>query len=229
VTDLRTRIVEAAARLLREQGLAAVTTRGVADAAGVQAPAIYRLFGDKDGLLDALAEHAMAGYVDTKAADVETDDPVADLRAAWGRHIAFGLANPALFGILADPGRASPAAAAGVEILRARVHRIALAGRLRLPEERVVALIHAAGTGAVLTLLATPEPARDPALPDVLYDAVMRAALTDAPDAPGDHVAAAALALRAAAPGLEPFTPGERALLIEWLDRVGGQRPSSAA
>ena len=52
--------MEVAARLLREQGAAAVTTRAVAMAAGVQAPTIYRLFGDKDGLLDAVAEYVLA-------------------------------------------------------------------------------------------------------------------------------------------------------------------------
>ena len=60
--DARTRIVEVAARLLQEQGPAAGTTRGVAQGAGVQAPMIYRLFGDKDGLLDAVAEHVLAAY-----------------------------------------------------------------------------------------------------------------------------------------------------------------------
>ncbi|WP_338419811.1 TetR family transcriptional regulator [Streptomyces klenkii] len=36
-----------------------MTTRAVAAAAGVQAPAIYRLFGDKDGLLEAVAEQRL--------------------------------------------------------------------------------------------------------------------------------------------------------------------------
>src|SRR5579862_10063683 len=58
--ETRDNLVEVAARLLREQGAAAVTTRAVAEAAGVQAPTIYRLFGDKDGLLDAAAEHVVA-------------------------------------------------------------------------------------------------------------------------------------------------------------------------
>ncbi|MDQ2795770.1 MAG: TetR/AcrR family transcriptional regulator, partial [Actinomycetota bacterium] len=47
-------MIDVAARLLQEEGPAAVTTRGVALAAGVQAPAVYRLFGDKDGLLEAV-------------------------------------------------------------------------------------------------------------------------------------------------------------------------------
>ena len=56
----RANLVEVAAQLLREQGPTGVTTRAVAQAAGVQAPTIYRLFGDKDGLLDAVAEHVFA-------------------------------------------------------------------------------------------------------------------------------------------------------------------------
>ncbi len=219
--ELRSRIVAAAARLLRERGAASVTTRGIAQAAGVQAPAIYRLFGDKDGLLDAVAEHELARYVDDKALAVETADPVADLYAAWDRHIRFGLANPSLYALLADPDRAarSPVAAAGLEILRTRVHRIAVLGRLRVSERRAVELIHAAGTGVVLTLLAAAED-RDPQLADLLYDAVMRSVLTDAPTFDADHASAAAIALRAAAPELVMLTPGERRLLTEWLDRV---------
>lgn len=80
-----------------KQGPRAVTTRGVAEAAGVQAPTIYRLFGDKDGLLDAVAEHQPARYVADKSLSEQSDDPVADLHAAWRRHVDFGLDNPALF------------------------------------------------------------------------------------------------------------------------------------
>ena len=220
--ETRSRIVEAAARLLQDQGPAAVTTRSVAQAAGVQAPAIYRLFGDKDGLLDAVAEHEFARYVTGKTAAEETDDPVADLRAAWDRHVRFGLAHPALFALLTDPERAarSPVAAAGLEVLRARVRRIAAAGRLRVPEQRAVDLIHAAGTGAVLTLLATTVQDRDPALADSLYDAVMGAVLGEAPPTTTDHALTAAVALRAAVPELAMLSPGERTLLGEWLDRM---------
>src|SRR3989337_478460 len=105
--DVRATIIDAASRLLREDGAAAVTTRAVAAAAGVQAPAIYRLFGDKDGLLDAIAEHVFTSYVATKAAQVAGSpaDPLAELRAGWDTHIGFGLANPALMSLLAEPGR----------------------------------------------------------------------------------------------------------------------------
>ena len=69
--DVRAGILAATARLLAEEGADAVTTRAVAQASGVQAPTIYRLFGDKDGLVDALAEHVMAGYVADEAQAAE--------------------------------------------------------------------------------------------------------------------------------------------------------------
>jgi AcrR family transcriptional regulator len=216
--ETRANLVEVAAQLLREQGPAAVTTRAVAQAAGVQAPTIYRLFGDKDGLLDAVAEHVLATYVAGKTLAEDDGDPVADLRAGWDTHVGFGLANPALFGLLTDPGRGtrSPAVAAGLEVLRTRVRRVAAAGRLR------VALSHAAGTGAVLTLLSLPPEDRDPGLADAMYDAVTLSILTDAPALAEDGTTAAAVAFRTVVPRLSMLTDAERALLSEWLDQASG-------
>jgi AcrR family transcriptional regulator len=221
-TDRRETIVEVAAQLLREHGPAGVTTRAVAAAAGAQAPTIYRLFGDKDGLLDAVAEHVFASYVAGKALADESADPVADLRAGWDTHLGFGLANPGLAALLSEPGRGtrSPAVLAGIEVLRARVHRVAAAGRLRVSERRAVELVHAAGTGAVLALLATPPDTRDLGLADAMWEAVAAAILTGAPDHPDDPTAAAAVAFRTVAPELPGLTAAERALLTEWLDRA---------
>src|SRR5690242_6235305 len=196
-TDARARIVAVAARLLREQGPAAVTTRGVAEAAGMQAPAIYRLFGDKDGLLEAVAEHVMADYVAAKAAVVEAAaaddvDPLDDLRAGWRTQIDFGLTNPAVFRLLSDPDRVrhSPAAQSGRRVLESRIRRVAATGRLRVSEQRAVELMQAAGVGAIQTLLATAPQHRDPDLADVLYDAVLRHILTEATPRRNDDQAA---------------------------------------
>lgn len=228
-SETRANIIAAASRLLREFGPVAVTTRGVAQAAKVQAPTIYRLFGDKDGLLDAVAEQVMQTYVSTKSAVAAEAavDPVADLRAGWDRHIEFGLANPALFRLLADPDRGarSPAAIAGNEVLRSRIGRIAAAGRLRVGEQRALELIQAAGTGAVLTLLATPERDRDPELANAMYDAVSRVILTEAPVLAGNDAAAAAVTFRTIVPRLDLLSRTERALMAEWLDRVIDVRP----
>ena len=53
----RERILAAALDLLNTSGRDALTTRAVAEAAGVQPPVIYRHFRDKEGMLEALAEH----------------------------------------------------------------------------------------------------------------------------------------------------------------------------
>ncbi|GAA0264329.1 TetR/AcrR family transcriptional regulator [Actinomadura nitritigenes] len=225
--DTRARIIDAAARLLQDHGPAAVTTRGVAEAAGVQAPAIYRLFGDKDGLLEAVAEHVMATYVSAKAeivraAAAEEADPLDDLRSGWLMQIDFGVANPALFRLFSDPDRVlhSPAARSGRRVLESRVHRVAESGRLRVSERRAVDLIQAAGIGTIQTLLATPPEQRDAALAESMYEAVLRQILTDAPDGTAGGSTATAVAFRAIAPGLTALTEGERRLLTEWLDRV---------
>jgi AcrR family transcriptional regulator len=219
--DVRSGIVEAAARVLREQGVRAVTTRGVAQAAGVQAPTIYRLFGDKDGLLDAVAEHVMSTYVAAKATTAGADDPVADLRTGWRMHVDFGLANPDLFALLHSPARAgSPATVAGIEVLRERVRQLAAAGLLRVDQERAVLMIHAAGTGAVLALLETPVAARDPGLADAMFDAVTAQILAPAPAAPGTDVRTVAVTFAAVADQLPALTAAERALMVEWVGRA---------
>lgn len=225
--DTRSRIIEAAATLLRDGGPPAVTTRGVAQSAGVQAPAIYRLFGDKDGLLEAVAEHVLAEWVATKAlivatAEAEGLDPVDDLRAGWSAQVEFGMKNPALFRLLSDPTRAtgSAAASSGKRVLESRIHRVAEAGRLRVPEKRAVGLFQTAGVGVVTTLLAAPAAERDPGLAEAALDAVLAQILTDRPAVAHDGPLAAVVAVRATAPRLAALSASERLLLTEWLDRV---------
>ncbi|PZE76170.1 TetR family transcriptional regulator [Curtobacterium sp. MCBD17_019] len=235
--DVRMRIVTAAAELLRDEGAVAVTTRAVAERAGVQAPTIYRLFGDKDGLLDAVAEHAMTTFSATKAAAVDAVtgvDPVADLRAGWAMTIAFGLANPDLFVIMSDPrrGRDSPAVAAGIRLLEERLRRVAAAGRLAVRERDAVRLMHAAGLGAVLAILDEPADERDPRLADVVFDAVMTQVLAPEPADEGPRgtsgVRTAAITLRASIDELGALSSAERGVLAEWLDRIVDHDPPTS-
>jgi len=220
----RTAIVEVAADLFHTGGSAAVTTRAVAAAAGVQAPTIYRLFGDKEGLLDAVAEHSFAAYVEGKTLSEKTDDPVADLDDGWDTHIGFGLANPALFALVSDPqrGRRLLAAAGGEDILLDRMHRVALTGRLKVTERRAVEMIRAAGTGVVLTLLTMPPAERDLALVDSIYGAVKHAIISDVPVIPLGGTTSAAVALRANLSDVTVLSAAEHALMTEWLDRIAG-------
>ena len=219
----RAQLVEVAAHLLATQGPDAVTTRAVALAAGMQAPTIYRLFGDKNGLLDAVAEHGFASYLARKPPVGADADPVESLHAGWELHVGFGLANPELFRLMyttlrTPQGRA--VAAAGIGILQARVRRVAEAGRLRVTERRAADLIHAAGTGVVFTLIDQAAAERDDTLADTAWESVCATILTEASAGVATGPAAAAVTLRAALPELTALTAAERTLLGDWLDRI---------
>ena len=231
-TEVRGRIVRATAKLLADGGREAVSTRSVSAAAGVQAPTIYRQFGDMRGLLDAVARETLAEYVRRKAAPEPTADPIADLRRGWNLHVAFGLANPAVYPLLfADPSAAVAAASAASDaagILDRLLTRAAEAGRLRVSVPHAARLLSAAGSGVTLSLIAAPPEARDPRLADAMREAVF-AAITVRPDAPAAladaagprRVAARAVALHAVlAEAPRVLTAAERRLLGEWLDRL---------
>lgn len=222
--DVRDRILDACIALLKKGGRDAVTTRAAAQAAGVQAPALYRLFNDKTGLLDAVAEHGFAAYLEGKKIRSHTADPVADLRAGWKLHIEFGLANPDIYLLMyADPraGTKTPAAARSYRMLQEHFHRVAVAGRLRVSKERAANLFHAAAAGTVLALLAMPEGKRDMKLSGLACEAVLTAVTTAQTKAPHDASGAtAAVMLRAVLPSSTVLTEGERGLMSEWLDRL---------
>lgn len=221
--DVRNRIVAAAAGLIATGGRDAATTRAVAAAAGVQAPTIYRCFGDKRGLLDAVAEHGLAAYVAGKQTREQHPDPVQELRAGWDMHVAFGLAHPGLFSIMAgdaQPRPPSPAAAAGLDVLRRRIRDIALAGRLRVSEARALLLLQSIGNGTVLTLLGETEDHRDPRLSETAREAVI-AAITNDSVAPAENgPSGAAATLYAFLDQTSILTNGERHLMEELLQRI---------
>jgi len=226
----RDRILRAAATLLAEGGREAVSTRAVSAAAGVQPPTIYRQFGDMQGLLDAVADDGFARYVRAKTARKGGEDPVADLRAGWDLHVGFGLANPALYALMYGDPRPGARAAAAVEahnLLDRLVRRVAAAGRLRVGVDSATRMIHAAGVGVVLTLIAAAGADRDLAVSDLTREAILAAVTTDATpsEAPAQterrRALGHAVALKAVLPEVSAaFTSAERGLLAEWLDRL---------
>src|SRR5688500_5589783 len=180
----REAILDAAADLLARGGRDAVSTRAVCAAAGVQAPILYRLFGDKQGLLDAVATRGLVSYLARKRDMPPSGDPVEDLRRGWDLHVGFGLANPALYALIYGeprPGVETPAAREAAVVLAAQVRRIAEAGRLRVSEERAAHLVHAAGCGMTFTLISLPADQRDPALSTLARESVLAAVTTDPP------------------------------------------------
>lgn len=235
-SDTRERILVAAARLLAEGGSEALSTRAVSAAAGVQAPTLYRVFGDKDGLLDAVAGYGFERYLAEKHAMTPTGDPVEDLRRGWDTHVDFGLTHPAFYVLMygtVRPGHRPAAAEDAYVMLRAMVERTARAGRLRVPVDAAAQRIQATCAGVTLALISTPTEDRDPALSPRLRDTVLASLTTDPdPTGPtsGDASADAAVAVHAlalnAALGEQstPLSDTETALLRDWLERLAAPR-----
>jgi AcrR family transcriptional regulator len=221
--SVRERIVRVAAELLAKNGREAVSTRAVSAAAGVQAPAIYRQFGDMRGLLEEAARRILADYVRDKAKRRPSADPVEDFRRGWDEHVAFGLANPDAYSILYSGAEESAPAREGLAILESLLARLAEAGRLRMNVSDAARLVHAGGKGVVFSLIAAP----DPRLSDAMREAVLTAITETAPKPARTtkRIAPRAVALRAVLPEADRIlSTGERHLLDEWLERLASAK-----
>ena len=95
---LKEKLLEAAERLLERDGVAGLSLRAVARAAGVSHAAPYRHFRDKNGLLSALA---VTGF-DRLSIEMDrararhASDPAAGLIAAGRAYVRLAVASPAL-------------------------------------------------------------------------------------------------------------------------------------
>ena len=213
-------ILEKAAELLAQSVSGEISTRAVCEAAGVTQPVLYRLFGDKDGLLAAVADRVWGEYLEMKRAAEPSSDPLDDLRTGWDNHTAFALRHPHAYRLVFASSLATrPAAfAEAMGLLQGILNRLAEAGRLRVEPAEAARIVMAANSGVALGLILRPESYPEVTASAATRDAVLGALITDA--APGDPLAAAATTLAAHLGSSETFTPAERSLLAEWLQRL---------
>lgn len=103
--DLRTALIDAAARMAAEQGPAAVTLREVARRAGVSQAAPYHHFADKAALLAGVADEGFRLFDAHQAAALAQapDDPVERLAALGVSYVRFALASPHYFQVMFRP------------------------------------------------------------------------------------------------------------------------------
>ncbi|WP_407838084.1 TetR/AcrR family transcriptional regulator [Streptomyces sp. DSM 116496] len=175
MSTARERILEATAELLATKDAAAISTRAICDRAKVGMPEIYRQFGDKEGLLTAVADIGFERFLANKRRNPQTDDPVADLRAAWDSHVAFALGNPHLYRLMFTPsGTAEPQAIAEAQaLLLTAVGRCRDAGRLRTTPALAGQSILSANVGVCLMALSFPELYGGPDISVSVRDAVI--------------------------------------------------------
>ncbi|MET9241957.1 TetR/AcrR family transcriptional regulator [Nonomuraea sp. NPDC003709] len=222
---LRTAMIEAAVRQLATSANHEIATRAVCEAVGVSQPVLYRLFGDKHGLLDAVADHGYERYAAIKAAQEQTHDPVADLHAGWDGHMAFAKENPALYQLMFTPRPWSHSTARDrvMDLLVAALTRCAAAGALTVAPRTAAQLILSANVGTALDHISRPALFDDPAPSHRMRDAVFSYVLTaTTAHNDADPVRAAALRLHAQLDlvGTEALEPAETALLRRWLERI---------
>ena len=221
-------ILHEAARLLAASATGDISTRAVCDAAGITQPVLYRQFGNKDGLLAAVADDVWQQYLAVKRAATPSPDPVDDLRAGWDAHTAFALEHPHPYRLVFG-SRLSTTPESGREAMRLLagiLERVAAEGRLGMPVADAARIVLAANSGVALGLLLHPEMYADPTASDVVRDATIAAVTLDAGGG-DDPVATAARTLEArlAADGADaPFSAAEVGLLTEWLGRLQGPK-----
>lgn len=107
VVDLRRALIDAAARILADEGPKALSVRRVAQDVGASTMVVYTHLGDKDGMVDAVLEHAFGEFAAALGA-VSEADPWAHLRALGHAYRSFAKANPAAYRLMF--GRATPSA-----------------------------------------------------------------------------------------------------------------------
>ncbi|MFI9248657.1 TetR/AcrR family transcriptional regulator [Streptomyces sp. NPDC053069] len=159
MTTARERILEATVELLADKDALAISTRAICERAKVGGPEIYRQFGDKQGLLAAVADIGFERFLAGKRRNPRTADPVADLRTAWDSHVTFALANPHLYRLMFTPtGDPRPQAVKEAQaLLLAALRRCGDAGRLRMSPELAGQSILAANVGVCLMMLSFPD------------------------------------------------------------------------
>ncbi|KQQ00522.1 hypothetical protein ASG06_14265 [Rathayibacter sp. Leaf185] len=218
---MRIRILDTAHDLLNTEGRDAVTTRALTSTLRIQAPTIYRIFGDKQGLLDQVALHGFSAHLATWTGWTPGVDPIDSLRQGWDMHIDWGLLHPRVYSIAyGEPrtGTSSPAADAIDAILRTQIEEAAKNGMLAVPVFDAVNMIRATGVGVVFTLLAMPDDSRDMSLSTRAREATLAAILAE--PVSHDDRDGAAMRLKQQLESTTVLTDNERALFGDWLDRL---------
>ncbi|MFI5866718.1 TetR/AcrR family transcriptional regulator [Streptomyces sp. NPDC051546] len=190
---LRTALLDLAARLLAAEGAAALTMRRIATAAGCSTTVLYRHFGAKDGIAEALYEEGFARLRRSLEAVPPSADPAAHLADLGRAYRANALTERNLYQVMFAgliPGftptsEARAVAAASLEVLREAVRGCVAAGVFR-PDadvEEVTDIIWAAAHGCITLELAghfTPRTA------ERRYQALTRAAVAAFLHVPGE-------------------------------------------
>jgi len=132
------RLLDAATRVLSEEGAKAVTARRLEREIGTSTMAVYTHFGSMDDVFTQLWRRGFTRFGEALRGPRTTDDPVADWAAQGWAYRRFALANPHLYPLMFSQGLLAvrdgdtddaAAAYATFEALLVRIQRCTDAGR----------------------------------------------------------------------------------------------------
>ena len=163
--ELRGELVEAAHKLVQEEGYEGLTIRKLAKRVGYAPMSVYSYFADKQDILFALAEDAF----ETLARRIEehpSDDPIEALQAVMTEYAAFGLGNPNEYRTVfmtektrppegktfAEMEEGNPA----MKVLISRVEACVAAGKLKGDPRAIATMLWAVGHGTISLLITFP-------------------------------------------------------------------------
>jgi AcrR family transcriptional regulator len=95
--DTQQKIIEAARRILEDEGAAAVSMRRVADAVGITPMAIYRHFANREALLKRISDDAFAAVAQQWLSQDAHPDLMHSLLHSMENYLNYALRQPHLF------------------------------------------------------------------------------------------------------------------------------------
>ncbi|MGE4290980.1 MAG: TetR/AcrR family transcriptional regulator [Desulfovibrio sp.] len=97
---MRTKIMNGARTLFREQGYSNVTMRAIGRKVGCSAAAIYRHFRNKREIMDALRHEGFDKMLVMLKAEMRSDDPRLRLIEFGRGYVRFAMSNPESFALM---------------------------------------------------------------------------------------------------------------------------------
>jgi AcrR family transcriptional regulator len=163
--ELRSELVDAAHRLVQEEGYEGLTIRKLAKRVGYAPMSVYSYFADKQDILFALAEDAFETLA-RRIEDHPADDPIEALQAVMTEYAAFGLGNPNEYRTVfmtekvkppegktfAEMEEGNPA----MKVLIKRVEACVAAGKLKGDPGGIATMLWAVGHGTISLLITFP-------------------------------------------------------------------------
>jgi AcrR family transcriptional regulator len=140
---LRTRLLDAAAAIVFDRGMDALSLRRLSAAADTSTTAVYSLFGNKAGLVESLYREAMRRFAARLATVEPSSDPATDMLRLGLAYRDYALHDPHLYSIMfAKRGKRKAPREAGATIapLVDAVRRGQAAGQLAAGPPEQIAL-----------------------------------------------------------------------------------------